>query len=121
MPKSNKNQLLDYALTVAVRLKYHYKGYESKEKGLKALKRKVKGFSDEECQKALDKSEKLFVAASRLIDRDHTKLYEAKKDSFTGMPDMDYLKRSLKEKHSAFKLSTCGEALDWAYYWIVMR
>jgi len=105
-----KNPLTDYSVTVAVRFKHKYDGYENFEKAVNCLKRKVKGCTKEDYEKILRKAIKLYDDASELM-------IKARKSGV----DLDRLRITLKEKNKDFYESDYVNALFNAWYWCVLR
>jgi uncharacterized protein HemY len=60
-------ELLEAAVIASMRLKYGYKGYESEEKALKALRRRCSGLAPGRYQQALSEAGELYEAAEKLV------------------------------------------------------
>lgn len=141
--KSNKltrGILLDVAVTMAVKYKYGYKGYEEEFKAIRALKRKCPKFSHTQCINAWQMSKKLYGLAEKVareLRYPNEEMYTAllfkdrkgkgewliidkKRTERIKMVEKRLLSQ-FKTVCSAFLRSSLFVAANQAYYWSVER
>ncbi|HEY0072765.1 MAG TPA: hypothetical protein VGB77_01595 [Abditibacteriaceae bacterium] len=115
---SSSEELRSVAWDVARRF-VEFGSYGSKIKACRALKRRCKGFTDEEYLVAFEESVALLKTAMEIVANNAELLWqqwqaqqgERKQIEFQGIDE------ELHQQHPQFSLSLCQLTLNWVFFW----
>ena len=106
-----EDSLLTAAVLCAMRQRYSYRGYESAEKAMAALRRRCRGIARPELEAAFTLGSALYARAEEVAER-------LGHEGAVGTRD---LLVDLRGEFPEAGAAVICEALTWAYYWRVLR
>jgi hypothetical protein len=113
----SRGDFLERAFIVAMRQRWHYRGYETRDKAITSLRR-FSGFSCKRCSNALLKGDRLYNLTKKLLKRHYAA-------AMTAMENHDRpphrLMVELTRLAPGFRRSTHHQAMAWVLYWDFLR
>ena len=119
-PALTRGALLDTALACAMRWRWSYAGYETRQQAIRALARRSEGFTERQLENALVRGRQLWDAAERSMEAAKQAPWARKWDAETDQRVAE-IGRGLAAEHPGFWKGSCVEAAQWAHYWIILR
>jgi hypothetical protein len=119
-PKSLKEGIFAAAFDVARRFSA-FDDYGSQEKAIKALQRRCKGSSAEQCRDAFTRSLNLLAEAEVFVKKNRNTLWKRwdalPKQNYPRDMDTSDLTKLLADRCPGIPLPVCQEALLWVFAW----
>lgn len=103
--------LLAAAVLCAMRRRYNYRGYESAEKALAALRRRCRGVDREALTAAFSRGSALYTRAEQLV----------RANGYFPAEHIGDLVPELRREFPAAGVGVVRDALTWAHFWLVLR
>ena len=107
-------ELLEEALTVARRYRERHRGYESKEKACRALKRRSKGFTVEEYRAAFERALALWFAMERAV----AELVGPNPEGIAGIGQGSGIEAGLCEQFPEFPTSAISNSIGYLGFYL---
>ena len=107
-------ELLEDALTVAQRFHEGHRGYESKEKACRALRRRSKGFTVEEYRAAFERALELWYATERAVEE----LIGPNPTGIAGIGPGSVIEAGLRERFPEFPTSAISGSIGYLGYYL---
>jgi hypothetical protein len=119
----SRGQFLEAAFTAAQRFKASYRGYESAEKAIAALRRRFPGLTKRRYTNAFRKAVGLYEGAVKLVQRNRDILWQRWRalEEESAVFDFGFVARRLRRHAPGFRASTCSQAIGWVWYWHHLR
>jgi hypothetical protein len=118
-PKLSRGELLDVAFATAWRLRAYGSYGASRKNACRAIRKRCPGFTDTQCENALDKALTLYDAVHDLVERNSKAVwdeYHRVGNDVAKMFDTD-----LRDRFPGFQLATFHYAVGMTFYYWHMR
>jgi hypothetical protein len=107
-------ELLEDALAVARRYQERHRGYESKEKACRALRRRSKGFTVEEYRVAFERALELWCATECAI----AEMVEPNRTGIAGIGPGSAIEAGLRQQFPEFPISAISNSIGYLGYYL---
>jgi len=114
-----RGELLDRAFLSAMRCRWRYRGYESREKAIASLRRRCPGFSARQIANAIRKGTDLYDRALAVVKANEDLVVPAYVNG-AGNPPRKIVEH-VRKLVPGFRQATYKQAIAWVIYWHYLR